>query len=56
MAGNRVLLTHVQSCTGSGLVLEEIFEDAGLPKDLFTAPVIGHQQAMVLVQINMGAV
>ena len=45
MAGNGVLLKHAQSCTGSGLLLKEIFEDAGLPKDLFTVLIIDHQQS-----------
>ncbi|WP_432410637.1 NAD-dependent succinate-semialdehyde dehydrogenase [Rasiella sp. SM2506] len=45
MAGNGVLLKHAQSCTGSGLLLKEIFEDAGLPKDLFTVLIINHQQS-----------
>ena len=45
MAGNGVLLKHAESCTGSGLLLKEIFEDAGLPKDLFTVLIIDHQQS-----------
>lgn len=45
MAGNGVLLKHAQSCTGSGLLLKEIFEEAGLPKDLFTVLIIDHQQS-----------
>ncbi len=45
MAGNGVLLKHAQSCTGSGLLLKEIFENAGLPKDLFTVLIINHQQS-----------
>ncbi len=45
MAGNGVLLKHAQSCTGSGLLLKEIFEDAGLPKDLFTVLIIDHNQS-----------
>lgn len=45
MAGNGVLLKHAQNCTGSGLLLKEIFEDAGLPKDLFTVLIIDHQES-----------
>lgn len=45
MAGNGVLLKHAQSCTGSGLLLKEIFEEAGLPKDLFTVLIIDHHQS-----------
>ncbi len=45
MAGNGVLLKHAENCTGSGLLLKEIFEDAGLPKDLFTVLIIDHQES-----------
>jgi len=37
-----VLLKHAENCTGSGLKLREIFEDAGLPENLFTVLVIDH--------------
>ncbi|WP_298497631.1 NAD-dependent succinate-semialdehyde dehydrogenase [uncultured Maritimibacter sp.] len=42
MAGNGVLLKHAASCTGSGLFLRDLMEEAGLPKDLFTVLVIDH--------------
>ena len=42
MAGNGVLLKHSSLCTGSGLMLEKIFREAGLPENLFTVLVIGH--------------
>ncbi|BAQ71235.1 aldehyde dehydrogenase family protein [Rhodovulum sulfidophilum] len=42
MAGNGVLLKHASNCTGSGLFLRDLFERAGLPKDLFTVLVIDH--------------
>lgn len=45
MAGNGVLLKHAENCTGSGLLLKEIFEDAGLPTDLFTVLIIDHKQS-----------
>ncbi|MGR3321703.1 MAG: NAD-dependent succinate-semialdehyde dehydrogenase [Pseudooceanicola sp.] len=45
MAGNGVLLKHAASCTGSGLMLAEIFEAGGLPKDLFTVLLIDHDQS-----------
>ena len=32
MAGNGVLLKHSENCTGSGLMLRDIFERAGLPR------------------------
>ncbi|MEQ8772735.1 MAG: NAD-dependent succinate-semialdehyde dehydrogenase, partial [Erythrobacter sp.] len=43
MTGNGVLLKHAENCTGSGLKLREIFEDAGLPENLFTVLVIDHE-------------
>lgn len=42
MTGNGVLLKHAANCTGSGLKLAEIFRKGGLPEDLFTVLVIGH--------------
>ncbi len=42
MAGNGVLLKHAKNVTGSALKLKEIYEDAGLPKDLFQVLVINH--------------
>lgn len=45
MAGNGVLLKHAANCTGSGLFLREIYERAGLPKELFGVLVINHTQS-----------
>ena len=45
MAGNGVLLKHAESVTGSGLMLEKIFRDAGLPKNLFSVLRITHDQS-----------
>lgn len=42
MAGNGVLLKHAKNVTGCALKLKEIFEEAGLPKDLFQVLVINH--------------
>ena len=42
MAGNGVLLKHAANCTGSGLMLRDVMERAGLPKNLFTVLVIDH--------------
>jgi succinate-semialdehyde dehydrogenase/glutarate-semialdehyde dehydrogenase len=42
MAGNGILLKHANNVTGSALKLKEIYESAGLPKDLFTVLVIDH--------------
>ncbi len=38
MAGNGVLLKYAENCTGSGLVLRDLMERAGLPKNLFYCP------------------
>ena len=45
MAGNGVLLKHAESCTGSGLLLSDIYERAGLPKGLFGILLIDHDQS-----------
>ncbi len=45
MAGNGVLLKHAESCTGSGLFLKKLYEQAGLPEDLFTVLLIDHDQS-----------
>lgn len=50
MAGNGVLLKHAQNVTGSALLLKEIFEDAGLPKHLFTVLIIDHQQSDTVIE------
>lgn len=49
MAGNGVLLKHAKSCTGSGLFLKKVFEDAGLPEDLFTVLLIDHDQSDAVI-------
>lgn len=45
MAGNGVLLKHAENVTGSGEMLRDIYEAAGLPKDLFTVLRISHDQS-----------
>lgn len=42
MAGNGVLLKHAKNVTGSAFKLKEIYEEAGLPKDLFKVLVVNH--------------
>ncbi len=49
MAGNGVLLKHAENCTGSGMMLREIYESAGLPKDLFSVITIDHDQSDKLI-------
>lgn len=45
MAGNGVLLKHAESVTGSGLLIEQIFSEAGVPEHLFTVLIIDHDQS-----------
>ena len=49
MAGNGVLLKHASNVTGSGKLLQKIYEDAGLPKHLFTTLVISHDQSDTII-------
>jgi succinate-semialdehyde dehydrogenase/glutarate-semialdehyde dehydrogenase len=45
MAGNGVLLKHAENVTGSGQFIEEIFAEADIPENLFTALRINHDQS-----------
>jgi len=45
MAGNAVLLKHASNVTGTGLLLEKIFVEAGLPENLFKTLLISHDQS-----------
>lgn len=42
MAGNAVILKHAAICTGSGLMLRDICQQAGLPAGLFDVLLIDH--------------
>ncbi|WP_314101684.1 NAD-dependent succinate-semialdehyde dehydrogenase [uncultured Stenotrophomonas sp.] len=53
MAGNGVLLKHAESCTGSGLLLRDIYEGAGLPKGLFGVLLISHDQSNAIVENDL---
>lgn len=50
MAGNGVLLKHSENCTGSGLMLRDIFERAGLPNSLFGVLLITHDQSDAIIE------
>ena len=50
MAGNGVLLKHAESVTGSGLMLEKLFRDAGLPENLFSVLRINHDQSDKVIE------
>lgn len=45
MAGNGVLLKHAENVTGSALLLEKIYREAGLPEHLFKVLLISHDQS-----------
>ena len=53
MAGNGVLLKHAESVTGSGLLIEKIFNEAGLPKNLFKVIVIDHDQSDAIIEHDL---
>lgn len=50
MAGNGVLLKHAQSVTGCALLLEEVYQAAGLPKHLFSVLIIDHDQSDKIIE------
>ncbi|MBZ9630576.1 NAD-dependent succinate-semialdehyde dehydrogenase [Salegentibacter sp. LM13S] len=53
MAGNAVLLKHAGNVTGSGLLIEKIFNDAGLPKNLFKVIIIDHDQSDSIIEHDL---
>ncbi|WP_321324064.1 NAD-dependent succinate-semialdehyde dehydrogenase [uncultured Parasphingorhabdus sp.] len=53
MVGNGVLLKHSANCTGSGLMLRDIYEAAGLPKDLFGVLLISHDQSDKIIEHDL---
>ncbi len=50
MAGNGILLKHAESVTGCALLLEKIYEEAGLPENLFTVLRISHDQSNAVIE------
>jgi len=52
MAGNGVLLKHASNCTGSGLMIEKIFREGGLPENLFTVLVVDHDTSDAIIECN----
>ncbi|MBI6118267.1 NAD-dependent succinate-semialdehyde dehydrogenase [Salegentibacter maritimus] len=50
MAGNGVLLKHAESVTGTGLLIEKILNEAGLPKNLFKTILIDHEQSDAIIK------
>lgn len=53
MAGNGVLLKHAESVTGSGLMIGDIFKEAGLPEDLFGILIIDHDQSDKIIEHDL---
>jgi succinate-semialdehyde dehydrogenase/glutarate-semialdehyde dehydrogenase len=50
LTGNGVLLKHAESVTGSALLLDEIFDEAGVPENLFTVLRITHEQSDKIIE------
>jgi len=53
MAGNGVLLKHAQNVTGSALLLQKLYEAAGLPKHLFGVLVIDHDASDKIIEHSL---
>ncbi len=53
MAGNGILLKHAENVTGSALKLKEIYEEAGLPKDLFNVLIIDHDISEKVIEHDL---
>ncbi|PPK94029.1 succinate-semialdehyde dehydrogenase/glutarate-semialdehyde dehydrogenase [Nonlabens xylanidelens] len=53
MAGNGILLKHAANVTGSALKLKEIYEEAGLPKDLFSVLIIDHDVSEKIIEHDL---
>ncbi len=50
MAGNGILLKHSEGVTGSALLLEKIYLEAGLPQNLFKVLLISHDQSNAVIE------
>lgn len=50
MAGNAGVLKHASNVPGCALALEEIFREAGFPRDLFRTVLIGSQHVKALIE------
>ncbi|MDX1761262.1 MAG: NAD-dependent succinate-semialdehyde dehydrogenase [Christiangramia sp.] len=53
MAGNGVLLKHAENVTGSALLLEKIYIEAGLPENLFKVLLISHDQSDAVIENDL---
>ena len=50
MAGNGALLKHASNVPGSALAIEEVFHDAGVPKDLFRTLILPSKHIAALIE------
>lgn len=50
MAGNAGVLKHASNVFGSALAIEEVFKDAGFPKNLFRSLLIGSKQVAKVIE------
>jgi succinate-semialdehyde dehydrogenase/glutarate-semialdehyde dehydrogenase len=50
MAGNAAVLKHAANVPGCGMALEQLFRDAGFPKDLFRTLLIGTDQVPAVIE------
>jgi succinate-semialdehyde dehydrogenase/glutarate-semialdehyde dehydrogenase len=50
MAGNTCLLKHASNVPGCALAIEEIFQKAGFPKDVFQTLLIGSRQVSAVIE------
>lgn len=50
MAGNRGLLKHASNVPGCALVIEEIFQQAGLPENVFRTLLVGSRQVDAIIE------
>lgn len=50
MAGNAALLKHASNVFGCALAIEAIFREAGVPKDLFRALLVGSRRVKKIIQ------
>ncbi len=50
MTGNATLLRHAPICTGTGLVIEKLFREAGFPENLFRTLIIDHDIATQVIR------
>lgn len=50
MAGNGILLKHAENVTGTAMLIEKIYKEAGLPKNLFSVLRITHDQSDAIIE------